>query len=236
MSCRNHVSNAKHISNQQGCSSVGSPSKEVITYKYLELTPDRKFMSPVSEVVWENGTCSGDAIDEENRADWVWSCDSPDNPELAQYRSRFNVLVTLQVWGDVVYGDNGVIRSQHARIIGYDSDDYYFALFCHGQLTIQQLNSLLTPNSPHRREAKMMIAQLVEDKNQLLKLYLHEKDPEIKRIISRKLIEKIDKKRVDELSFKALLVYAPESADRLIEETIQKAIKKSLEKSKAPTH
>lgn len=119
----------------------------MVTYKYLNLTADGQFVSPVSNRVWRGLKMKGRGAKEERRQDWVWSCMTPDNHELRSYCDETSVLVTLEVWGRVVVRDNGVVQSEYARIIGYDSDDYYYVLHKYGKISISEALSLISPSS-----------------------------------------------------------------------------------------
>lgn len=148
MSCKLHSHQATRETQSRGGHEVCKKPEPLITYKYLKVNEQREFVSPLAETKWHNLSASGQARDRYLASEWVWSCTTPDNPELQGYRSLSTVLVTLQVWGKVLIGDNGVVQSEHARIIQYDANDYYGALATIGVIPLQEALDIIDPQSP----------------------------------------------------------------------------------------
>lgn len=148
MTCKNEAQKAKFSTSERGGAAVHNNPTPMITYKYLELDHNHRFVSPVSGHCWEQNAVKGEASDENDPRNWVWSCTSPHNPELASYRNDTSVLVSLEVWGKVLISDNGVGRSQYARIVGYDPMDYYSILCQRGEIGEDILKQMISPTAP----------------------------------------------------------------------------------------
>lgn len=146
MSCTKQTHGATSQSNALGASPI-TASQPLITYKYLELTSDGEFCSPIAQTIWRNGEVRALDPSPDERSAWIWSCSSPDNPELRLYKDNKSVLITLQVWGETLISDNGVVRSKFARIIGYDSDDYYYVLYEQGKISVEEAKRVISPGS-----------------------------------------------------------------------------------------
>lgn len=147
MSCTAHTSTANLTGEKYGGGLIVSQTKPMITYKYLDLTPDCKFKSLLSGFVDENMTVGGESPDPFRGVKWVLSYLTPDNLLLKGDALDLSVLVTLHVWGEVVVDSKGVVRSQHARIIAYDKDDFYFVMLKHKKIDVQTAKSNITCGS-----------------------------------------------------------------------------------------
>lgn len=147
MSCNRSI----HAINQQlthvGGSAVTSAPPPMITYKHLILSKRGQFVSPVSRKTWKDMQISATGEREEEKSDWIWSCTSPSHPALLSYQSEETVLVTLEVWGKVVVDETGIVRSQYARIIGYDATDYYYLLWQRRKIPTEVFKNMISPDS-----------------------------------------------------------------------------------------
>lgn len=136
-----------HCGDLNECFGDGKNRIPLITYKYLELDSSGQFVSPVAKTRWENHSMSGKSQDEDEPRDWIWSCLTADNPALSNYDSETAVLVTLQVWGKVLIDHLGVVRSQGARIVAYDSGDYYYAQLMNKKIDVCTAAKMISPFS-----------------------------------------------------------------------------------------
>lgn len=192
MTCKNQTHHLGPLSNLSGGVESQHNRQDLITYKYLDLTPEKTFVSPVARKTWHTPKMGGEACNPESREEWVWSCLTPDNPELKNYRTPNSVLVTLRVWGKVLIHDNGVVQSEYAQIIGYSSDDYYCALLYMREARFEEVRPLIATDTDR-------IADLLENcpelftPDDLLELWANTGHPKI-AYLTAKLLQRPDER------------------------------------------
>lgn len=129
MSCKNHTQPAQQFASQFGGTVTIRPETALMTYQYFQLSHDRQFVVADLGIVVKTNVVQANPNDPDARKQWILSYRTTTRLATLKRFVDSPVLVYLKVWGRIRDIDNDLVASEYAQIIGYDQDDYHYALY-----------------------------------------------------------------------------------------------------------